>query len=75
MDEVMTIEEIESRFNSEWVLVGDPVTDATNHVLSGRVLAHSADRDELYRRAIAINPKRSAFLFTGAIPENTAVVL
>jgi len=75
MDEVMTIQEIELRFESEWVLVGDPVMDAGNHVLSGHVLAHSPDRDELYRRGIALKPHRSAILFTGSIPENTAVVL
>ena len=75
MNEVLTIEEIQSRFDAEWVLVGDPVTDEGHHVSSGRVLAHSRDRDEVYRRAIELKPKRSAFLFFGTIPENTAIVL
>jgi hypothetical protein len=75
MNEVLTIEEIQSRFDSEWVLIGDPVTDEGNHVLSGQVLAHSRDRDEVYRCAITAITKRFAVVFTGVIPENTAVVL
>jgi hypothetical protein len=75
MNKMLTIDEILSIYDSEWVLVGDPVTDEAHHVLSGRVLAHSRDRDEVYRRAIELKPGRSAFLFTGTIPENTAVVL
>ncbi len=55
--------------------VGDPVTDETHHVRSGRVLAHSRDRDKVYHEAIATKAKRIAVLFTGEIPENTAVVL
>ncbi len=75
MDAEMTIEEIESRFESEWVLIEDPRTDSTLRVLGGRVLHHSRDRDEVYRKAVTLRPKRSAIIYTGEIPEETAVVL
>ena len=75
MNEVLTMAEIQSRFDSEWVLVGDPKTDRALNVRSGRILAHSADRDRVYRRALAIKPKRFAVLFTGRMPDNTEVVL
>ena len=75
MSEVLTIEEIESRYESEWVLVEDPQTDETLDVRGGRVSCHSKDRDEVYRRAAALRPKRFAVLYTGDIPEGTAVVL
>jgi len=75
MNEEMTIEEIESRFASEWVLIEDPKTDEELKVLGGKVLHHSKDRDEVYRKAVALRPKRSALVFTGEIPEETAVVL
>lgn len=75
MDAKMTIEEIESRFESEWVLIEDPRTDSTLRVLGGRVLHHSRDRDEVYRKAVTLRPKRSAIIYTGEIPEETAVVL
>ncbi len=75
MDQEMTIEEIESQFASEWVLIEDPKTDEQLKVLGGRVLYHSKDRDEVYRQAVALRPKRSAVVYTGQIPEETAVVL
>jgi hypothetical protein len=75
MDKEMTIEEIESQFDSEWVLIEDPRTDEALNVLGGKVLHHSKDRDEVYRKAVSLRPKRSAVVYTGEIPEDTAVVL
>ena len=75
MDQEMTIEEIRSQFDSEWVLIEDPRTDEELNVLGGKVLHHSKDRDEVYRKAVALRPKRSAVIYTGEIPGETAVVL
>lgn len=75
MEKEMTIEEIESQFDSEWVLIEDPRTDEALAILGGKVLHHSKDRDEVYRKAVALRPKRCAVLYTGEIPEDTAVVL
>ena len=75
MNEEMTIAEIESQFESEWVLIQDPRTDEGLNVLAGKVLYHSKDRDEVYRKAVSLRPKRSAVIYTGEIPEETAVVL
>ena len=75
MEQEMTIQDIEAQFDGEWVLVADPQTDANLHVLKGKVVCHSKDRDEVYREAVALRPTRCAVLFTGQIPENTAVVL
>ena len=74
-DKVMTFAEIESQFESEWVLVENPQTNETLEVLSGRVRCHSKDRDEVYRKAVELRPKRFAMLYTGTIPKDTAVVL
>ena len=75
MPEILTLAEIESRFDSEWVLVEDPETDDALEVRAGRVLCHSKDRDEVYRKAIEVRPERFAMLFTGKMPEKTAIVL
>jgi hypothetical protein len=75
MERVMTIGEIESAFDSEWVLVDEPETNEQLEVLKGKVLHHSKDRDEVYRKAVNLRPKRSAILYTGSIPEGTVVVL
>lgn len=75
MPEILTIAEIESRFVSEWVLVEDPTTHDALEVQRGKVLAHSKDRDEVYREAVRFRPKRFAMLYTGRLPEDTAIVL
>ena len=75
MGDVLTAAEIESRFKSEWVLVEDPQTNAVLEVLRGTVRFHSKDRDEVYRKAVALRPKRFAMLYTGTMPKDTAIVL
>ena len=71
----MTINEMEHQFADEWILVADPQTNEALEVTSGRVMCHSKDRDEVYRHAVALRPKRSAILYTGRMPEDTAIVL
>jgi hypothetical protein len=75
MGETMTMSEIEAQFQSEWVLIGDPETNQALEVLSGKVLWHSKDRDEVYRKAIELRPRHSAFLYTGTMPKDTAIIL
>ena len=75
METEMNIKEMEERFEGEWILVGNPHTDDHLNVLGGEVIHHSRDRDEVYRRAVELRPKRYAMLFTGKMPPNTAIVL
>ena len=71
----MTMKEMESSFDSEWVLVGDPVTDEGHNVLRGRVLHHSKDRDEVYRKGLELRPERIAILRLGRPPHGTAIAV
>jgi hypothetical protein len=75
MNTVMTIADIKLQFDSEWVLIGDPQLNDALEVVGGIVLHHSKDRDEVYRKAVTLRPQRSAVLYTGEIPEDTAVML
>ncbi|MGZ9187946.1 MAG: hypothetical protein ACXW6R_25080 [Candidatus Binatia bacterium] len=75
MEEVLAIAQIEAQFDSEWILVGDPQTNEALEVQRGKVLWHSKDRDEVYRKAVELRPRRSAMLYTGKMPKDTAVVL
>ena len=75
MSEELTIAEIEARYPSEWILVVDPCTNEELEVQSGTVRCHSADRDEVYRKAVELRPRKFAFLYTGEMPANTAIVL
>jgi uncharacterized pyridoxal phosphate-containing UPF0001 family protein len=40
----MTLQEMEAKFDSEWILVGDPQTNESLEVVKGTVLCHSKDR-------------------------------
>jgi len=66
---------MQTRFASEWVLIEDPETTETLEVKSGKVLWHSKDRDEIYRKARELKPKHSAIAYTGRVPEEMVVVL
>lgn len=39
--------EIEARYAPDWVLIGEPMTDESLQVLSGKVLFHGADHGEV----------------------------
>jgi hypothetical protein len=75
MSEILTLAEMEERFKSEWILVENPEMDESDQVVGGKVLFHSPDRDAMYRKAVELRPRDFAFLFTGTMPEGTAIVL
>ncbi len=75
MDETMMVEEIEARFPSEWVLIGDPQTDDFQRLLAGKVLFHSPERDEVDRKLLELRPPRFAFRYLGTLPEDIALIL
>ena len=75
MDNIMTVEEMRAQFESEWVLVENPQTNDALEVLKGKILHHSKDRDEVYRKAVTLRPKRSAIVYTGEIPEDMEIAL
>lgn len=74
-DEVLTTAQIETQFESEWVLVEDPETDEVLAVRQGKVRCHSKDRDEVYRKAVELRLTRFAILYTGKIPKDVAIAL
>ena len=75
MNDTLTLAEIESAFDSEWVLVGDPELDSDLHLIRGKVLFHSKSRDEIDRKDEVLRPASAAIIYTGQIPDNEAVVL
>lgn len=73
--EFMTTEEIYSQFDSEWVVLADPVIE-NYEVRGGLLVSHGKDRDEVYDKASEIPPPHNlAYIFTGKIPEGTVVVI
>jgi hypothetical protein len=69
MNEVLSIAEIEARYQGEWILLLDPQTDQNKHVLGGTLICHSKDRDEVYRQALELPaPKHIAVRYIGSVP-------
>jgi hypothetical protein len=75
MNEIMSLAEIQTRFVAEWVLLEDPDTSESLEVKGGKVLWHSKDRDEVYHKARELQPKHSAIVYTGKLPQGSVVVL
>lgn len=73
--QVLSVRQIEARYPSQWILLKDPVVDKHLRVLKGEVVCHSKDRDEVDRQAIELRLKHSAFLYTGKMPKDAAIVL
>lgn len=75
MSDVLTMEEIEDRFDQEWVLLDDP-TWTGSEILSGKLLYHSKDRDEVWRKAHELPPPVNiAVLYIGRPPEDVIPIL
>jgi hypothetical protein len=65
-DLVLTMSEIEARYDGEWVLLDAPRVDEQDCVVAGRLVCHSPDVDEVHRAAMALRSRDTAFLYIGA---------
>lgn len=65
MSEILTMEEIEKKFDGEWVLIEDVETNEKLEVIRGRVTYHGNDKNELHRHAMKSKTKRFASLYIG----------
>ncbi len=75
MGEILSIQEMKSQYTGEWLLIAYTELDNEMNVIRGEVLIHSPDRDEIYRELLSTKGKSVAVEYTGAIPEDLAVVL
>ncbi len=75
MGEVMTMKEIERKYDQEWVLLGDPVVNADDEIVSATLLLHDTDGDRLYEQAMVVAPKSCAVLFMGPPKDGPVLML
>ena len=75
MSRVFSLMEIRDEFRGEWLLIGDPKLDGDLNLTSGKVPAHSPDRDEIYRQLLSASGKSVRIEFAGDPPADLAVVL
>lgn len=53
------IEAIKKRYHREWLLVAiDEVDEATTTPISGKLIAHSPHRDEVYGKLLSLKKRR-----------------
>lgn len=65
MTEILTMEEIEQKFDGEWVLIEDVETDEKLEVVSGKVVFHGKDKDALHEKAMKSKSDHLATLYIG----------
>lgn len=75
MNEVLSIKEIEAKFDSEWVLIADVQTNERYEILGGNVLFHGKDRAEVYQKVDEFKPKRFTVRWVGERPKNIVLFL
>lgn len=68
------IEKIRKRFRREWLLIAvDRLDPRTQVPLSGRLLAHSPNRDEIYDRLVKTRSLSFALYSEKSLPHGYAV--
>lgn len=76
MDELLTWEEIERRFDGQWVLIDEPELTDELEVIRGRVLYHGPDKSRADALIRQLKLTDVAVLFVGEfVPEGVIVVL
>ena len=71
----MEMTEIRERYKGEWVLIEYAELDEELNVVEGEVIAHSPNRDEIYRRLLETKGRDIAIEYLGEVPEDLAVML
>ncbi len=74
MAEILSFEEMKKRYYGEWLLIAHTEMDEDMNVIRGEVLAHSSDRDEVYRAISSREGRSVAIEYVGDIPSDYAVM-
>jgi len=69
MQTIQTIEEIKKKFKDEWVLMEVFEKDELGQTKSGKVIAHSKNRDDTYAALKKTMGVHTLHFYTGEIPE------
>ena len=71
----MTFEEIKQNYDGEWVLIAYTETDENLQVIKGEVIAHSANKEEIYKALELAKYQPLAIEYMGEVPEDIAFIL
>ncbi|OGX05699.1 MAG: hypothetical protein A3G87_04965 [Omnitrophica bacterium RIFCSPLOWO2_12_FULL_50_11] len=68
------IDRIRKRFRRQWLLIAVGRMDPRTQIpLTGRLLAHSPDRDEIYDRLVEVKGLALALYSEKTLPKNYAI--
>lgn len=75
MSAVLSYLEIQQRYDGEWVLIAYDALDENLKPISGEVIAHSTDRDEVYTALGKRGSRGVAIECFVKVPEDMAFIL
>lgn len=75
MSKIMTFEEIEQNYDGQWVLIAYTETDEDLQVVKGKVIAHSANKEDVYQALAEAGEQPLAIEYMGSVPEDLAFIL
>ena len=75
MSETMTFEEMQRRYNGEWLLIAPKEVDEDLQVVKGEVLAHSREQEDIYQALESLEEQPLAIEYVGQVPKNLGFIL
>jgi hypothetical protein len=75
MKSILTIEEIQRRYDGEWVLIAHEKLDENFEILKGEVLAHALDADTIYRSLALAKGREASIEYMGKVPADFVAIL
>jgi hypothetical protein len=73
--EILTLEEMAKRYDSEWLLIAYTELDDNLNVVRGEVLAHAPNQEEVYQALPLAKGKAVAFEYVGKVPDGLAFMV
>jgi len=70
----MRLSEIKKKYRDQWVLVEFSKLDKDLRVKQGKVLAHAANKEDIYKALLGTRGKNVAVEYCGKIPEDLVVM-
>lgn len=75
MPEIITLEEMQHRYDGEWLLIAPKEMNEELQVVKGEVLIHSPNRDEVYKALESLEEQPLAIEYMGQLPQDTGLIL
>lgn len=75
MSEIITFEEIKQRYDGQWVLIAYTEANDEFEVIEGKVIAHSAKKEDIYQALEMSTEQPLAIEYIGQLPEDIAFIL